>query len=87
MAGVIRPALALAVLFLSTPALAQQPPPQATQEEPKVSDDVRLIRALAMYRAGRLDLAWAAWDKLAKEGNKEAAYVLRVLAPLKPIPE
>lgn len=72
-----------AALLFAMPALAeeQQPaPPPATHE-------VRLIRALAMFRTGRLDQAFQAWEQLAKEGNKEAAYVLRVLAPLKPQPQ
>ncbi|GEM_PF-3379129 len=90
MNGFILPLLAALLLF-ATPALAQQPPqqtpPAQAQETPQVSDEVRLIRALAMYRSGRLDLAFRAWETLAKEGNKEAAYVLRVLAPLRPIPE
>ena len=91
MNGFILPLLAALLLF-AAPALAQQPqpsqtPPAQSQEPPQASDEVRLIRALAMYRSGRLDLAFRAWETLAKEGNKEAAYVLRVLAPLRPIPE
>lgn len=78
MAG-LRPALLLAVLLSAAgPAQAEEPQP------PPASHEVRLIRALALYRSGRLDLAWQAWEQLAREGNKEAAYVLRVLAPLKP---
>lgn len=89
MNGFILPLLAALLLF-AAPALAQQQPQTPAiqaQDPPQASDEVRLIRALAMYRSGRLDLAFRAWEQLAKEGNKEAAYVLRVLAPLRPIPE
>lgn len=89
--GVASVALMGALILGSIPALAADTAPptiaEADQELPKISDEVRLIRALAMYRSGRLDLAFPVWEKMAKEGNKEAAYVLRVLAPLHPVPE